>query len=219
MGIKMKVLFISGRKSAGKNTCCDLIKKNDPRLFPLNQYIKIYSFADTLKELVSDLFNIPLCNFYDEKLKEEKSILLWENMPHWELMPDNSEFWHRFNYNERPKGFMKHREILQYFGTEIMRYMWPNIWAYKTHKKIKEDKPDIVLLSDGRFVNEINIFKNDPSCDTKTIRLKRKENQLCKHASETELDSYNFDYYVPDGLSIDQTYSHLTNALRLFKWV
>ncbi len=68
---------------------------------------------------------------------------------------------------------------------------------------------DYYLISDVRFENEIDVLKN-AGFNVITLRVERigykselNEKQQ-KHASETSLDNYNFDYYIKTGEGLDK---------------
>mgnify|MGYP005827916507 CR=1 FL=1 len=54
---------------------------------------------------------------------------------------------------------MSAREFLQYFGTELMRKINPNIWIDNCLHRIEDDASPIAIISDCRFVNEIEAVK------------------------------------------------------------
>ena len=119
----MKILGISGRKQAGKNTTANIlhgvvlkrlnniedwniggsgellvqteggwgefdVTRQDRAFSEYAEYnmwpfVKLYSFADELKRICIELFNIPYeCVFgTDEQKNQPQEHLLWENMP------------------------------------------------------------------------------------------------------------------------------------------
>lgn len=201
-----KILLLSGRKGSGKDTLTKFFMEN------VSSNICRYAFADSLKEICSDLFDIPLENFHKIQFKEDFCHLKWEDMPHWDWVPDDNQLWKEFGYDKRPVGYMKNREILQYFGSDICRKMYSHIWASKLLKIIENEKPLIACISDTRFPNEIQIFKNHKSLhdvfgyennklieDVKCIRLMHNFNGSSGHKSETALDNYEFDEIINDG--------------------
>ena len=50
---------------------------------------------------------------------------------------------------------MTAREVLQYVGTDIFRRLDPDIWIKSLLRKIKKDNPEVALVCDVRFENEI----------------------------------------------------------------
>lgn len=154
--------------------------------------IKIYSFADPLKEYVSNLFgiNIELMYGSDGDKNQKVPHVLWDNMP-----PHI-----RVKYSKPKRGSgdyvpafgpMSIREILQVFGSDICREIDPNCWARATYKKIEQEEYMVAIITDARFPNEITMGTEKGA---QAIRFRRmpfaKQDQ---HFSETALDDF------PDG--------------------
>jgi hypothetical protein len=49
----------------------------------------------------------------------------------------------------------KQRSFLQWYGSEFRRSCNPNYWVEKVAKRIAEEQPEIALLTDLRFPNEM----------------------------------------------------------------
>lgn len=156
----------------------------------LDKYVKIYALADPLKEICVDLFGLKPENVYgtDEQKNEIQEHLLWENMPG---VSDVSVFSHgymdagceTFGVIHHKPGPMTAREFMQFLGTDLMRKINPNIWVEALMRKIENDKPDLALISDVRFDNEVKLLKKNKA---KIIGLKRhkKGQAKLKHSSE-----------------------------------
>ena len=183
-----KILGFAGKKQSGKNTCCNFLQmlkfheygvcKNASLneqgqilvsdLFgetvsgldwiPLTEeYVdisqllesfrpcKIYAFADVLKEFAVDVLGLEYNQVYGtNEEKNSPTHLLWENMP-----------------TGNNKGPMTGREVLQYFGSDICRKMYENIWFDACIRRIRKDNPELALISDVRFPNEIKGVQNE----------------------------------------------------------
>jgi len=147
-------------------------------------YVKMYSFADTLKNLAVHLFNIrPEQVYGSEADKNSLTQFRWEDMPgDTSDIGPNGKICHH-------KGPMTAREFMQFFGTEIMRKMYPNIWVDNTIKRILAEGSKLAVIPDVRFPNEVeSILENGGE----VIRLTRVYEED-DHASETCLDPHNFD--------------------------
>lgn len=176
-------------------------------------YVKMYSFADTLKNLAVHLFNIrPEQVYGSEADKNSLTQFRWENMPgivtkevleeEWgnilcDWLPNDHEYGTkemqeglaRINLTYHAAGPMTAREFMQFFGTEIMRKMYPNIWVDNTIKRILAEGSELAVIPDVRFPNEVeSILENGGE----VIRLTRVYEED-DHASETCLDPHNFD--------------------------
>lgn len=245
----MKIIGISGRKQAGKNTVAnyivgDIIHKmemiqdfyineegklaiktrdafgnSDYGIFDLNRkdaafteyaekelwpYAKIYHFADPLKEMCVDLFNLNPKNIYgDNNEKNEKTQYFWGDMPDiTRKYPD---------YNEQ----ISHREFLEYFGTKIIRKIYNDAWSTFTLNKINREQPELAIIPDVRFPNEVQAIKDDGGI---VIRLTR-DMFHSDSQSENSLDAEVYDWSNFD-LVIDNsnlTIKELCDTLNLFK--
>lgn len=106
-------------------------------------------------------------------------------------------------FNWDGKKDEKGRQVLQQIGTNVIRARNPNYWVdfVINFVKLFEDKYDYVVIDDSRFLNEIKRWDRG-EWDTTTVRVTREGyvNSLTaeqkQHPSETDLDDYNFDYYI-----------------------
>jgi hypothetical protein len=146
---------------------------------------KIYAFADVLKEFAVDVLGLEYNQVYGtNEEKNSPTHLLWENMP-----------------TGNNKGPMTGREILQYFGSDICRKMYENIWFDACIRRIRKDKPELALISDVRFPNEIKGVQNEGGV---VFGLPRDiVNGKDTHSSE-QVDLSLCDYLLPKG-DIDTT--------------
>ena len=231
-----KILGFAGKKQSGKNTCCNFLQmlkfheygvcKNASLneqgqilvsdLFgetvsgsdwiPLTEeYVdisqllesfrpcKIYAFADVLKEFAVDVLGLEYDQVYgNNQEKNSPTHLLWENMP-----------------TGNNKGPMTGREVLQYFGSDICRKMYENIWFDACIRRIRKDKPELALISDVRFPNEIKGVQNEGGV---VFGLPRDiVNGKDTHSSE-QVDLSLCDYVLPEG-NIDTTTRALYNNI------
>jgi len=175
------------------------------RIWPL---IRGYNFADSLKEICVMLFNIPPeCDYgTDEQKNQIQEHLLWENMPgHVKIDKDYTESLGNAFYTIAPRsrGPMTAREFMQYLGTDIMRKMYQPIWLENCFRRIEADKPEIAVIGDCRFLNEIEAVQKRGG---KVIRLSRSLYEST-HQSEIDADMYEgFDGFVDTAnLDIEQS--------------
>lgn len=163
------------------------------RIWPL---VRAYNFADSLKEICVMLFNIPPECVYgtDEQKNQIQNHLLWENMP-----------------GSNRTGPMSSRDFMQFFGTDIMRKIYEPIWLENCFRRIEEDEPEIAVIGDCRFVNEITAVQNKGG---KVIRLTR---SLYNSTHQSEIDADNYDKFdaVIDNhdLSIKESCDKFISAL------
>jgi hypothetical protein len=124
----------------------------------------------------------------------------------WEFVQENGNFiefpeWVRESYEENPDmsdplcPFGKQRGLLQFWGTELRRSVNPNYWVDKLSKNIVKDKPDVALIADVRFPNEM-LFVTD--CKGDTVRIDRSvlpKLSNTSHPSETALAGIPDEYW------------------------
>ena len=229
-----KIIGFAGKKQSGKNTCCNFLlalkfhehgvckhaSLNEQGqiivsdLFgetvsgvdwiPLTEdYVdisqllenfgpcKIYAFADVLKEFAIDVLGLEHNQVYGtNEEKNSPTHLLWENMP-----TGNNE------------GPMTGREVLQYFGSDICRKMYENIWFDACIRRIKKDKPELALISDVRFPNEIKGVQKEGGVVFGLPRDLFNDS----HKSE-QVDLPLCDYVLPEG-DIDTTTKELYKTI------
>lgn len=141
-------------------------------------YVKLYSFADNLKAICMDLFNIPFRCLYgtDEEKNQPQEHLLWENLPGLALS----------------RGPMTAREFMQFLGTDIMRKMYEPVWVNSCIKKIQREQSGLAIIADVRFPNEAKAIEE---AGGKVVRLTRSVHED-NHSSELALDNYPFTDYI-----------------------
>lgn len=211
------ILAFSGKKQAGKNTCCDLVKKiflrelygtgftgefivDGTKNIPI---IRNYSFAYWLKFICTKVLGLTEAqvNGTDEE-KNSLTHLRWRDMPGIFYGEDINGTPNKFSYN------MTAREVMQHWGSEIFRVAYPNVWVDSTIRQIQDDQPIIATISDARFINEVEAVKN---IGGKVIRLLRNSHIESSHQSEIDLDGYkNWDYVIDNR---EFTLEQLENAV------
>ena len=119
--------------------------------------VKIYAMADGLKEIAMNYFGLSYESVYgtDEQKNQVQEHLLWENMPGVFYGCQETLLWYEgLDITKHEPGPMTAREFLQFFGTDIMRKMFEDVWVTSCMSRIKKDKPKIALVCDVRFDNE-----------------------------------------------------------------
>jgi len=226
-----KILAFCGKKGSGKTTACnylagihltaagiipDFFGKQDSNIYgyndeliecnKLNQnVVRVYNFADSLKNFVSEVFAIdPALVWGTQEDKEKLTHILWENMPgiisNKLLYNVTQRVWDRRmgkNYGFKcdtssifyhEPGPMTVREVLQFFGTNICRRIYGDCWVSATMKKIEQENPKVALIADCRFDNEAEAVK---AANGYCILLTRNIDSSDEHASENGF--INFD--------------------------
>lgn len=160
----MNIIAFAGRKQSGKTTSAEFVQN----LFA-NQYgisAKIYNFADPLKTLCMDILGLEHKQCYGSDTdKNELVNCYWDGRQ------------------------ITAREVLQLVGTEMFRSLQKNVWSDATIRLIKKENPNLAIIADCRFPNEVDAIKNAGGL---IIKLNRNPYHS-SHASEIALDAENYD--------------------------
>lgn len=159
----------------------------------MRDHVIIYALADPLKEMAIMLFNVDRKLVYgSDKDKSQKCGLLWENMPgvttdlgFYRAVVKASTKYNLKRKIVRYKNYrdneMTIRELLQFLGTEVFRTMHPDAFVNGLMNRIKRDQPELALVCDVRFPNEIKAIQ---AAGGIVIGLQRNIDSKDKHASE-----------------------------------
>lgn len=170
------IIGLAGRAGSGKDTIADflisdgIVSRKQP-------------FAKALKDCCGLFFGIPRYDLYHAKNNKTNITVTSEIV---ELIP---------SLDMRIGDTLSVREVLQYFGTNIMRKFYSNIWIDATMNTI--DSMDNIVISDVRFPNEAESIKKNNGI---IIRLTRNPYNM-EHESETIMDNYDDYDYVVDNMN------------------
>jgi hypothetical protein len=192
MAIDSVVIGFGYRARSGKDTAvAEIIKQRG--LIPVGAEIKItdpcverydirkYSFADALRKEVDrclrvsgGAFSLLVANRPTHLVQANENLI---ELPDWVTLDENPEF------NEQyPLG--KQRKLLQWWGTEYRRSIDNDYWVRQLAQQIELEKPQIALITDMRFPNEMAFVRQYGE----TVRVDRPGLPPSTHASETALD-------------------------------
>ena len=145
--MESRVIAFGHRARSGKDTAAATIIEAR-RQFTV---VKRYSFADALKREITcaalsaggmrNLF-VPDYYFMDERQN-------FVQLPSWVQFDENAPM----DDPGCPLG--KQRALLQWWGTEFRRKYNPNYWVEQVEKTIAKEKPQVALITDLRFPNEL----------------------------------------------------------------
>jgi len=167
--------------------------------------VKIYAMADGLKEIAMNYFGLSYESVYgtDEQKNQVQEHLRWENMPGVSRSPSMSQF--------HEAGAMTAREFLQFFGTDVMRKMFQDVWVANCMSKIKKDKPKIALVCDVRFDNEFAAIHKEGGI---TLGLTKDIGSDDNHSSENvDIEKASKIIYNND-ISIKEQNKRIYSALK-----
>lgn len=167
-----KIIAFAGRKQSGKTSSVKFLMDTYP-----NKDIVIYSFATPLKQLCVDILGLdPRQCYGEDRYKNEEVNCYWEGKQ------------------------LTAREVMQIVGTEWFRTMQHNVWADATIRKIQKEAPEIAVIDDCRFPNEVEAIQNAGGF---VIKLNRNVYNS-DHASEVALDRENYDELKFNGVVQNQ---------------
>ncbi len=199
--------------------------------------IRNYSFSDTLKDICVGLFKLEKDQCYgtnEQKLMKVPHIM-WSSMPatitkeKFELL--NCKLKKKFKDTEIEEisVFCKSigltyvedknitaREFMQFFGTEVCRKIYSNIWIDRTITEIQNQQSNLAIISDCRFKNECKAIQD---VSGKVIYLNRSKHED-SHESENDLLDYSsFDATINNqDMSISENCQELMNILEKWGW-
>ena len=158
-----KIIAFAGRKQSGKTTCSEFIS-NKYQSFGAS---KIYNFADPLKnDLCIGILGLTYDQCYgSDDYKNTLTDCYWDNKQ------------------------MTAREVMQFIGTDVFRKMRNDVWTSATINRIHLDKPDLAIIADCRFPNEVEAIQNAGGLVIKLMRNPYNSD----HLSETALDEQNYN--------------------------
>ena len=147
-----------------------------PTLFSneLGEFIQIYSFADKLKRMSIDILGLKEeWVFGTDEQKNTLTDILWEDIYTHQTVPEK-------------EGRMTVREVLQCVGTDMFRAMYKNVWVDACLRQIEQDAPELALISDARFPNEVRAVQKQGGVVIGLSRNPYKKSD--KHSSETAVE-------------------------------
>lgn len=160
--------------------------------------VKIYNFADNLKRICIDILGLTEQQCYGTE--EDKN------------SPTDINITDAF-FDAKINRKMTAREVMQHVGTDFFRRIYPQVWVESTIRKIQKESPELAIIVDCRFENEV---KGIQAAGGKVIRLTRNiYGDSDQHPSETALDEYNgFDYVLDNqNMSIKEQNESIYNQL------
>lgn len=200
----MRIVALIGPKSAGKDTVADLLKESKLSNGKL-------SFAGPLKEMLSQVFGIPMQLFNDPDLKElvmknpitltPKTLREIKNRCTELVDPYDGSTVVKYNANRASiaglegRTITTPRELMQLIGTEYIRnriYKNFHIEAACSDERLAKlaPKSGLFLVSDVRFVNEFEYLRDKFGEQFGAFYIERPEAEakLAAATHDSELD-------------------------------
>ncbi len=187
------LIAVLGRKSSGKDTFANVL---------INEFgFTRYAFADPLKKGIQSFFNLSDEQLYDVELKEKID-------ERWGVSP---------------------RILFQVFGTDLFQFSikkfipelkcderkhWVILFKEWYLEKLSKDPNFKVIISDGRFLHEIEEITKLGGYVVKIVRPVAEINGD-KHQSEIEIDSIP-EKYIDLSINNDGLLEDFNDKIRLF---
>ena len=214
------ILGLSGEAGSGKDTVAEHLVKN-------HGFYQV-AFADNLKRMCMQVFNLSHDHCYDQKYKMKKlakpvrilpkhirGIIEYAEKNNGYAIDEETEC-NLYKFVPIRQYFLTPREVLQFVGTEILRETIDENYhvnaVFNFLDKIKNEK---IVITDARFPNERFHVKERKGVVVLVDRptVKNQEVGLVGHASENSLGDKSEYGYVIDNSG---TLSDLYNAVDSF---
>ena len=229
--MKSYIIGLAGKKGSGKDTVASMINyifavgitkaKYSDWILKRTSYDETYKdriihFADSLKDCLSIIYNIPRKYFDNNKYKDKMFYSLTNNK-----LVGNINIFNRIdNFNIIDNEVLKHssikdkletydelnnvitiRTLMQYFGTEVCReHLGHNIWINSSINKIvnKAESRRLCIVPDVRFTNEAAaIHRDTPSLYGRVVRINRTTNNTDERDyHDSEIIAFSTDYSI-----------------------
>lgn len=166
------IIGISGRARSGKDSIANImIKKFN---------FKRISFADSLKEISAEAFNIPLSHFHDNDKKDVAfESPLQVNIDHMQSLvmllkgagcaPSQAQIDNLIDEG-LTMTFVSPRDLLQRVGTNLCRnHLGDSVWINIFKDKVRQTEGHCIV-TDVRFINEREAIKDLKGCNFLIVR-------------------------------------------------
>lgn len=166
----MNILAFSGRKQSGKSTSAEYVESLYKNNFS-ELSCKIYNFADPLKkDICMNILGMTYDQCYGSDMdKNTLTDLSW-----------NGEK-------------LTARRAMEVIGTDIFRQLFNDVWVRATIFKIQKEKPDLAIIPDCRFPNEVDTLLQ---YGANIIRLTLDPfHSLSNSESALDADKYNWNQF------------------------
>lgn len=229
-----KIIAISGVRNSGKSTTGSFLEfllstpkflhhywiyKRFPNLKLKGNWLNV-SFAGSLKEMLAVLLRVPVEKFEDRDFKENVFINFNDLTFHRRENLDKSKILSDSKFSRKVKemsidvraNLLSIRQLLQYWGTEIMRrHLGDQLWSLTT---LKLAETNDLIISDMRFKVEAEMIKEREGI---VIYIDRPGCEVGNHQSEREaFELYQegkCDYVIHNDGTLEDLFEKCKNIL------
>ena len=173
----------------------------------VNNY-RIVSFADPLKRVLSNIYDIHISHFnntYDKDnlyyLFDKAEVVYVASKEYHEYVINNNLELSQFIAYHEGKVCIKLRTLMQYFGTNVMRkHMGNTVWIDNTIRIVNRcNKP--CIISDVRFTNESKAIKKAGGVVVKILR-----NPEINNNHESEIIKFHATYTILNNEGLEELF-------------
>lgn len=229
----MKIIALSAWKQSGKDTVADYLIKE-------HGFIR-FGFADVLKDMVAEQYDIPREYCDDVKFKEKAlykypvapkdkfSMKITEILQNEfrtldgyspEFIDDKGQLTVRINGEEKHDFYWTPRALCILEGS-IKRSVNSNYWVQRVVDKIRlaasinvtGDYLGNYVISDLRYRSEVEALKTAFGNHLQVIRINRHSSINTTDPSERDLDDYNFANVLENKGSLEELYSKVDSLV------
>jgi hypothetical protein len=212
------IIGISGKALSGKDTIANFLVSNG--------YIdRKIGFGDNLKHACKNIFNLSDDDLFTQNGKKTpfdtplvsnmatiENIVSWMSITH-DITLENTSVDHLLGIE-----LFRPRDVLQFVGTDVMRYLCPTYHSDVVFSSIKGGES--IVISDVRFPNEADLVSSLGGWSVRVNRpiwLREKHGIVLDtdHPSETSLDHYErFSFIINNNSDDLQTlYSQIVSMM------
>lgn len=225
-----RILAISGKLGAGKDSLSDFLIKNAVPLFGPRAMVHPFSLIGGVRDFLVDCLGLEPRQVWGNQ--QEKSTLTrinWQDLPHYPVLCreiteevatamlspayTSTELINTLN-SKIPSGPMTGRQVMEQFVERILRPMSPDCVERQCLNNIRRSNATLAIITDLRMPTEFEAIKK---IGGKIIRLTRTtpEARANTHISNVALDKDRFDWGKFDAVIDNQNMSLLASKVQL----
>lgn len=198
-----KIIALSGWKGSGKDTLAEyLIQK---------YYTQRFAFADELKNSVAAEFGIPRHHMDDVKYKDQP-ILTMPVKPQDPFSQHVVDFMKDEFKENNGQPYWTPRALCILKGS-TNRTVNSGYWVEKVIDRIHLAYANLCVITDMRYLSEMNQLYHEFGKDITFIRVERFDNSPSNDPSERDLDDAPFDYYVDNSSTKEYAYQQIETII------
>lgn len=190
------IVALTGLKGSGKDTAAGAFPE-----------APIYGFADELKRIARDVYGLTV-EQCEDPTEKERSFAASIDMDAYMLELRRQT---GLELVGRSKTARSPRELMQFLGTEYVRYVAPDYWIDAMIRKLSQSR--LCFVRDCRYLNEAEAIRK---IGGKIVRIERAcaAGPCSLHPSETEQLSIQVDATVINDCTIPQLHHLFRRVVR-----